>query len=110
MYAAELHLPHVLREHWIRSVLVTALFLLNMADVFTTQMVLNRGGIELNPLSAWLIEQGLLAHAKVAVVSVIAVLAGIHSAAHRMGPALGAVTVAYIAVVASNGAQLLAAS
>jgi hypothetical protein len=44
-----------------------ALLLLNVADLVITFIVLGRGGVELNPLSAWLIEQKLIIPIKIGI-------------------------------------------
>ncbi len=109
MRVAELQLWEAAREQWVRSVLVAAILLLNMGDVITTELSMARGGIELNPLSGWLIENGLLVEAKVSVVAFIAVAAAAASDQRRLSTALAIVAGFYSAVVGGNGLQLLLA-
>jgi hypothetical protein len=104
---AELQLWEEAREQWLRSVLVVAILLLNMGDVITTQMSMARGGVEINPLSGWLIENGMLASAKIAVVTFIAVASAAASTRRRLSTPLAMVAGFYVAVVAGNGLQLL---
>jgi hypothetical protein len=106
---AELQLWEEPREHLLRSLCVVALLVFNVADVLTTQLMLARGGIEMNPLSAWLIDQGALAHTKISVVAFIAVAAAAASARRQVSTALAVVAGIYLAVVASNTVQLVLA-
>jgi hypothetical protein len=107
---AELELWEEPRELWLRSMLVAALLLLNVLDVLTTQVSLAKGGVELNPLSRWLIDNGMLAHAKVSVTAFIAVAATAASNSWRVSQLLARVTGFYILVVGANAGQLLLAS
>lgn len=107
MHVAELQIWEAPRERFVCSVLVVALLTLNLADVLTTQLVLGRGGIELNPLSAWLIDNGMLVHAKMAVASFIAVAAAVMAATRRVSSVLAPVVAYYVIVVGSNTVQLL---
>lgn len=107
MHAAELQLWEAPKEHFLRSVLVVALLVLNLADVLTTNMVLARGGTELNPLSAWLISNDVLLHTKMGVASFIAVAAAVVAMNRRVSTVLAPVVAYYLVVVASNGSQLL---
>jgi hypothetical protein len=103
---AELQLWEEPRELWLRSMLVVAILLLNVADVITTQMSLSRGGVELNPLSGWLIDNGMLAPVKVSVAAFI-VVAGIAAASRRrVSSLLMPVAVLYVVVVGANAVQL----
>lgn len=97
------------REQWLRSVLVVSLIFLNVADVLTTQMVLARGGSELNPVSSWLIAQGLLPSVKLAVAAFIAVAVAAVPGVRKVSSVLAPVVAAYAAVVFSNTAQLILA-
>lgn len=106
---ADLQLWEEAKEQWLRSVFVVAILLLNMGDIFTTEMSMARGGTEINPLSAWLIENGLLISAKVAVIAFIAVAAAAASTQRRLSTPLAMVAAFYLAVVAGNGLQLLLA-
>ncbi|MGH9279465.1 MAG: DUF5658 family protein [Acidimicrobiales bacterium] len=83
-----------------------AILLLNVADVITTQMSLARGGVELNPLSGWLIENGMLAHVKVAVAAFIVVAAIAAASRRRVSSLLMPVAALYVIVVATNATQL----
>lgn len=106
MRVAELQLWEEPRELWLRSMLVVAILLLNVADVITTQMSLARGGVELNPLSGWLIENGMLPHAKVALASFIVVGAIAAASGRRVSTLLMPVAAFYVIVVATNAVQL----
>lgn len=84
------------------------LLVLNALDVLTTGVILHRhGGVEANPLSAWLLAHGLLLVTKAALVSVVGFLAWLAARRPWLLRALWAVTGAYVLVVASNAAQLL---
>ena len=107
MFVAELQLWEQPREYWLRSLAIVSIFLLNVADVITTQMMLARGGTELNPLSAWLIDNGALVTAKMALVSFIAVAAAAASPVRRLSHPLGIVASIYVIVVALNTFQLV---
>ncbi|MDQ4096892.1 MAG: DUF5658 family protein [Actinomycetota bacterium] len=107
---AELQMWEEPRELWLRSMLVAALLLLNVLDVLTTQASLANGGVELNPLSRWLIDNGMLAHAKVSVTAFIAVAAAAASNNRRVSELLARVTAFYILVVGANAVQLMLAA
>jgi hypothetical protein len=104
---AELQIWEEPRELWLRSMLVVAILVLNIADVLTTQSSLARGGIELNPLSGWLIHNGMLAHAKVSIAAFIGVAAAAASTRARVSNLLMMVAGFYLVVVAGNSIQLL---
>lgn len=104
---AELQLWEVVRELWLRSALAGLLLALNIADVITTQTLLGMGGIEANPLSAWLIEHQMLGPVKVLVVGFIAVAAQACSARRPVSAALGVATFIYAGVVSSNLIQIV---
>jgi hypothetical protein len=87
--------------------LVVAILLLNIFDVLTTQSALAKGGVELNPLSGWLISNGILAHAKVSVAAFIGVAAAAASNSKRVSNLLMMVAAFYGVVVAGNAIQLL---
>ena len=107
MRVAELQIWEAPRELWLRSMLVVAILLLNIGDVVTTEMSMARGGIEVNPVSGWLIEQGILAHTKMAIIAFIAV-AAFASATHRkVSNLLFMVAGFYFVVVGANSVQLL---
>jgi hypothetical protein len=105
---AELQIWEEPRELWLRSMLVVAILLLNVLDVLTTQISLARGGIELNPLSQWLINQQMLPHAKISVAAFIAVAAAAAGTHRRVSNLLWMVTSFYAVVVGINAVQLLA--
>ena len=105
---AELQIWEQPREMWLRSMLVVAILLLNVLDVLTTQMSLARGGIELNPVSGWLISNGILPHAKVFIAAFIAVAAAAASTHRKVSNLLFMVAGFYSVVVAINAVQLLA--
>ena len=107
MVAAELQLWEEPRELWLRSCLVVAILLLNVLDVVTTQHALALGGTEMNPLSQWLIHNGILAHAKVAMAAFIAVAAAAASSRRRVSSLLMVVAGFYAMVVAGNAGQIL---
>lgn len=110
MGVAELQLWEELREQWLRSLMVVAILLLNVLDVVTTQHMLARGGTELNPLSARLIEVGMLPVTKVSVAGFIAVAAVAATSRKRVSTLLMLVAGFYLAVVTGNSLQLLLAS
>ncbi|MFP5318244.1 MAG: DUF5658 family protein [Acidimicrobiia bacterium] len=87
--------------------LAVAILVLNVFDVLTTQSMLARGGTEMNPLSARLIENGILPHTKISVAAFITV-AAIAAAGHRrVSNLLLMVAGFYFVVVAGNAIQLL---
>ena len=106
MRVAELQLWEEPKELWLRSMLVVMILLLNVADVITTQMSLARGGVELNPVSGWLIQNGMLPHVKVAVAAFIVVGAIAATNRRRVSTLLAPVVALYVIVVATNGIQL----
>src|SRR4051794_663319 len=53
---------------------LVALLAFNLADVATTHHIIGMGGREMNPVAGWLLANGFLLAAKVALVGVIAVL------------------------------------
>lgn len=86
---------------------VVALLVLNLADLVTTGTVLRAGGLEANPLSAWLMAHGALMVAKLAVVGVVGILA--IRLVDRRRAALGLwVTVGIYLTVVLHNAVLLA--
>ena len=107
MRLAELQLWEGVRELWLRSFLVVMILILNIGDVLTTEAVLARGGTEVNPLSAWLIEQNMLAPAKIGLCAFIAVAAASVAAHRRLSPRLAVVAGLYLIVVLGNSFQLL---
>jgi hypothetical protein len=104
---AELELWEEARELWLRSFLVVAILILNVGDILTTDAVLARGGVEVNPLSAWLIEQNMLASAKIGLSAFIAVAAAAVAGPRRLSTRLAMVAGLYLAVVMANSAQLI---
>ncbi len=110
MRVVELQLWEEARELWLRSFLVVAILILNLADILTTDAVLARGGVEVNPLSAWLIEQNLLASAKIGLSAFIAVAAAAVAAHRRLSPRLAIVAGLYLAAVMGNSLQLILAA
>jgi hypothetical protein len=104
---AELQLWEAARELWLRSFLVVAILVLNVSDILTTQAALARGGVEVNPLSAWLIDLGLLAPAKIGLSAFIAVAAGAVSPHRRLSSRLALVAGIYLVVVMGNSLQLI---
>ena len=107
MRVAELQLWEEARELWLRSFLVVTILMLNLGDILTTQAVLARGGIELNPLSAWLIERDLLVGAKIGLSAFIAVATVAVGGQRRLSTRLALVAGLYLAVVMGNSLQLL---
>ena len=107
MRVAELQLWEEARELWLRSFFVVAILMLNLGDILTTQAVLARGGVEVNPLSAWLIEHDLLAPAKIGLSAFIAVAAICVSGHRRVSTRLALVAGLYLGVVMANSVQLL---
>ena len=107
MQVAERQIWEEPREVWLRSMLVVAILLLNIADVLTTQSALSKGGMELNPLSGWLIHNGILAHAKISVAAFIGVAAAASSTRRRVSTLLMMVAMFYGVVVAGNSIQLI---
>lgn len=55
--------------------LATILGILGVADWVTTQKVLERGGTELNPVAAILLDVGLLLPTKIGLAAIVIVLA-----------------------------------
>ena len=106
MRVAELQIWEFPRELWLRSMLVVTLLLLNVGDILTTEASMARGGIEVNPVSGWLIQNGVLAHAKFAVITFIAVAAFAAAAHRKVSNLLWMVAGFYALVVGSNGIQL----
>ena len=107
MRTAELQLWEEARELWLRSVFGVAILFLNLGDLITTQMSLSRGGVEINPLSRWLIDNGILAPTKIGLAAFIVVAALAASSRRRHSSALAAVAGIYVAVVSVNSLQLL---
>lgn len=107
MRLAELQLWEEARELWLRSFLATAILILNVGDVLTTNAVLARGGVEVNPLSAWLIEQNMLASAKIGLAAFIVVGAAAVAGHRRLSDRLAIVAAVYLAVVMGNSLQLI---
>lgn len=107
MRLAELQLWEEPRELWLRSFLVVTILILNLGDILTTQAALARGGIELNPVSGWLIQNQLLAPAKIGLSSFIAVAATAVSSHRRLSTRLAIVAGIYVAVVLGNSLQLI---
>ena len=107
MRLAELQLWEEARELWLRSFLVVAILILNIGDILTTEAVLARGGVEVNPLSAWLMDQNMLAAAKIGLAAFIAVGAAAVPGHRRLSDRLGLVAGLYLAVVLSNSLQLI---
>ena len=87
--------------------LVVAILLLNIGDVVTTQMSMARGGLEANPVSGWLIENGALTHTKIAIIAFIAVAAFAAATHRRVSNLLAMVAGFYLVVVGANSVQLL---
>jgi hypothetical protein len=104
---AELQVWEEPRELWLRSTLVVAILVLNVLDVLTTHESLARGGQELNPLSGWLIQNGILAHTKISVAAFIGVAAIAASTRRRLSTLLMMVAGFYLVVVSGNSIQLL---
>lgn len=109
MRVAELQFWDIPREMYLRTMLGVAILVLNVADVLTTQMTMARGAVEVNPLSAWLIEHGMLAPTKIAVAAFIAVAASAVSGRRKLIVPLSVVAAIYFAVVMSNSMTLIAA-
>lgn len=107
MRVAELQVWEEPRELWLRSMLVVAILVLNVLDVLTTHASLARGGVELNPVSSWLIHNGILAHAKIGIAAFIAVAAVGASTRRRVSTLLMMVAGFYFVVVGGNAVQLL---
>ena len=107
MRMAELQLWEEARELWLRSFFVVAILVLNVGDVLTTQASLARGGVEVNPLSRWLIEYSLLAPAKIGLAAFIAVAAAAVPSGRRLSTRLAIVAGIYVAVVLGNSVQLI---
>ncbi|MHB8671736.1 MAG: DUF5658 family protein [Acidimicrobiales bacterium] len=85
---------------------VGALLVLNLADLATTGTVLRAGGLEANPVSAWLMAHGALMLAKIAVVSVVGVLAVRLVDRRRAAMGLWVTVGIYLTVVLHNVVQL----
>jgi len=105
---AELEIWEVPRELLLRSMLAVSILVLNVLDVLTTHTMLARGGTEMNPVSARLIEIGILPHTKISLAAFIAV-ASLAAAGHRrVSNLLMMVACFYLVVVAGNSLQLIA--
>lgn len=79
-------------RHAIRRATIVAIVLiglLNVADVFTTHLVLDRRGVEANPLAGALLSSGALLWVKLAMVVAAAVVA------LRIRPRLGVLLLAW---------------
>ncbi|MEW6153811.1 MAG: DUF5658 family protein [Actinomycetota bacterium] len=107
MRVAELQIWEAPREMWLRSMLVVAILVLNIGDIVSTEMSMARGGIEINPLSGWLIENGVLTHTKMSVVAFIAVAAAAAAGHRKVSNLLWMVAGFYFVVVGANTVQLL---
>ena len=107
MRVAELQIWEAPRELWLRSMLVVAILVLNIGDIISTDMSMARGGQEVNPVSGWLIENGLLPHAKMSIIAFIAVAAVAVAAHRKVSNLLFMVAGFYFVVVGANSVQLL---
>jgi hypothetical protein len=109
----ELRAPPVVRPRWWRHptvVLVAVLAVLNLADLVTTRMVLDRGGAESNPVMRPFVDGMWGAVAiKVACLALIAVLATRCLGSVKVRRGLMLVDGWYLFVVAWNLAVLVRA-
>src|SRR2546421_11222278 len=76
-----------------------ALLAFNVADVATTHHIIGMGGREMNPVAGWLIANGFLLVAKVALVGVIAVLLALAPRRMWVTRALWALTAFYGSII-----------
>lgn len=105
---AEEHVPH----GELQRAAVTALVLLavlNVADVVLTELLLGRGGVEMNPIAEAFLASNAALVAKLAVVALLAVRFVRHGPRIITLCALWLVVGVYAFVVVLNGAQLVAA-
>lgn len=89
-----------------RAVAILLLLGLNLLDVWTTRVNLHAGGLEANPVAAWLLAHGALLAAKTAAVIVIGLAAG-HLRHRSAALALWVVVGVYLGVVAHNALQMV---
>ena len=76
-----------------------ALLAFNLADVATTHHIIGMGGREMNPVAGWLLANGFLLAAKVALVGVIATLLALAPRRLWVTKALWALTAFYGSII-----------
>jgi hypothetical protein len=87
---------------------IVLLAILNVADVATTQLLLNHGGIELNPLADRLLASNSILLVKLAIVGAFAYAFVHHGPRIITVCFLWLVAGVYLCVVVINGSQLFA--
>lgn len=105
---AEEHVPHGELQRAAVAALVL-LLVLNVADIVLTQVLLARGGVEMNPVAEVLLASNLAVVAKLGIVAALAVRFVRHGPKVITLCALWLVVGVYAFVVVLNGAQLVAA-
>ena len=103
-----------LRHHWplevpelaLRFTVGMTILILNAADVMTTWLMLERGGVEANPVAGWFLENGTLAEVKMSVAGVVAVFLVMAPRRAWIPRAMAAVIGAYVGVVCGHLVQL----
>ena len=85
---------------------LATLLVLNIADVMTTHRILGMGGRELNPVAGWLLANGMLLAAKIALVVIAGALAVAAGARRWVVPALWGMAAFYGSIIAFHMTQL----
>jgi hypothetical protein len=83
-----------------------ALLAFNLADVATTHHIIGMGGREMNPVAGWLLANGFLLVAKLALVGVIATLLAMAPRRLWVTRALWALTAFYGSIIAWHVIEL----
>jgi hypothetical protein len=89
-----------------RFCLAMAIIVMNVADVVTTRMLIDAGGIERNPVANYFLEQGTLAAVKVGLAGLVGMLMLVAPLRRRVESCLGFACVAYGTVLAVHLLQL----
>ena len=105
---AEEHVPHGELQRAALTALVL-LAVLNVADIVLTELLLSRGGIEMNPIADALLASNGALLAKLALVVLLGVRFARHGARVITLCFLWLVVGVYVFVVVLNGVQLVAA-
>ena len=79
---------------------LVALLVFNLADVATTHHIIGIGGREMNPVAGWLLANGWLLVAKVALVGLIGLLVAMAPPRRWVTHALWVMTAFYGAIIA----------
>lgn len=89
-----------------RFVLAMVIIVMNVADVATTQMLIDQGSYEANPIANHFIQQGNLTEVKVGVAGLVGVLMLVAPLRRRAESLLAFACVAYGTVLAWHLVQL----